>query len=74
MKIKDATIDQTIREMARVMNALSALKAARKCPGRVEPGSDIPRTFRVREGKEHAAAKRASMDLSRTLSDLRAGR
>lgn len=74
MKIKDETIDQTIREMARTMNALTALKAARKDPDRYEPNSDIPRTFRVREGKEHAAAKRASMDLSRTLSDLRAGR
>lgn len=74
MKLQDETIDQTIREMARTMNALKALKAARMCPSRYEPNVGIPRTFRVREGKEHAAAKRASMDLSRILSDLRAGR
>lgn len=37
-----------------------------KCGGVLTPA--------VREVKQHAAAKRASMDLSRSLADLRSGR
>ncbi|WP_272872478.1 hypothetical protein [Agrobacterium tumefaciens] len=37
-------------------------------PGHITNYRHLPET------KEHAAAKRASMDLTRTLADLRAGR
>lgn len=68
--ITDETIDLTIIELARTMRALKALKAARKKPGQTWGGHTYPPT----EVKEHAAAKRASMDLTRMLANLRAGR
>lgn len=76
MKIQDETIDRTIIELSRTLSALNALRAKRKKV--VEPVT-IPgyATFpgvRPTETKEHAALKRASMDLTRKLADLRAGR
>lgn len=69
--IKTETIDDTIREMARLMRALKALKAKHK---------ELTKDFDGRPyreslvGQQQAAAKRASMDLTRKLADLRAGR
>lgn len=62
--IKDTTLDQTILECLRTARALQALRTAR-------------RTRNNRYGwevKEHAAAMRASMDLTRKLADMRQGR
>lgn len=93
--IKTETIDDTIRELARTLKALQALKAARSkkgpvyclgrpCPvtnGRVFEGDGSGRckcgsvlTPAQSETKQHSAAKRASLDLTRKLADLRAGR
>lgn len=72
--ITNETNDATILELARTMKALTALKKVRAKPGKpwVHGGrSGITMPIEVRE---HAAAKRASMDLSRALADLRAGR
>lgn len=76
--IQGITIDQTLIELARTMKALKALRAARK---------DTKQTLaRVRSKpwaqyhvdrecvREHAAAIRASLDLTRKLADLRQGR
>jgi hypothetical protein len=68
--IRDVTIDQTLIELARTMKALKALRAARreaKNAGTFGCWSDgTPR--------ESGAVKRASMDLTRKLADLRQGR
>lgn len=67
--IQDITIDQTLIELARTMKALKALRAARKA---ALAHSDQWRLFD--QHTEHAAATRASMDLTRKLADLRQGR
>lgn len=71
--IQDKTIDETLVELARTMKALQALRAARK---RSEQHQDIGGMpwFYGDQTREHAAAKRASLDLTRKLADLRAGR
>lgn len=85
--IQDKTIDETLVELARTMKALQALRAARNAPG--EPvicgyGPDKGKPARKSNGDLlmsypsqiaiHAAVKRASLDLTRKLSDLRASR
>lgn len=67
--IQDHTIDQALVELARTMKALKALRAARK---RDTEHPDQWRAFD--QAVEHAAALRASMDLTRKLADLRQGR
>lgn len=65
--IKDKTIDEALIEIMRTKKALEALRRARKVPG-------MTTWYYSDQIKEHAAAKRASMDLTRKLADLRAGR
>lgn len=88
--IKDHTIDQCLVELARTMAALKALRGARKsrllmCPNcyqtrpfaqtRCEACGNGNREQVVRfDQREHAAALRASLDLTRKLADLRQGR
>lgn len=69
--IKDQTIDEALIELMRAKKALEALRKARKdgAPGRL-PGE----WNYIDQIKEHSAAKRASLDLTRKLADLRAGR
>ena len=57
--IQDKTIDQALIECMRTMKALQNLRGARKL------GS---------ANWQHARAKRASLDLTRVLADLRQGR
>lgn len=84
--IQDHTIDQTLIELARTMKALKALRAIRK---RNKNPTIVSRRTEVWGGQPadvtnwsrpestvsaHAAATRASMDLTRKLADLRCGR
>lgn len=74
--IQDKTIDETLVELARTMKALQALRAARKAAKvglMYTVGSDHWAVTRDTV-RQHAAAKRASLDLTRKLADLRAGR
>lgn len=59
--IKDQTLDQAIIEALRFVKAAKALRAARSSEWQCEQ-------------KSHAAAGRASMDLTRVLAGLRQGR
>lgn len=72
--IKDQTLDEAIIEIARALKALKKLRAARKAAFFDHAGRPYrtPPHWTVRA--EHAAAKRASMDLTRKLADLRQGR
>lgn len=72
--ITSETIDATILELARTMKALTALKKVRSSPGITWEHGGRSGVHRISEVREHATAKRASMDLSRVLADLRAGR
>ena len=69
--IQDHTIDQTLIELARTMKALKALRAARKDVKSNGVGWYAVDRYCTRE---HAAATRASMDLTCKLADLRQGR
>lgn len=73
--IQDHTIDQTLIELARTMEALKALRALRHDPGVLVDGYQ-GRSYRVKPStvSAHADATRASMDLTRKLADLRQGR
>lgn len=70
--IRDITIDQVLIELKRTEKALLELRAERRATAEYE----------ATQGKRcwpkpsvlHAAAKRASLDLTRKLADLRAGR
>lgn len=64
--IKDNTLDEAMVEAARFLKAAKALRARRKA-------ADI-RWMHGDQIKEHAACKRASLDLTRKLADLRTGR
>lgn len=68
--IKDHTLDEAIIEIARTLKALKKLRAARK----IGPAELREKTGQYTEVALHAAAKRASMDLTRKLADLRQGR
>lgn len=87
--IKDHTIDQTLIELARTMAALKALRAARKTRTRTCGVCYRVRSANVKacacgavevafemviDRRQHAAALRASLDLTRKLADLRQGR
>lgn len=65
--ITDHAIDEALIEIMRTKKALEALRKARKIPG-------VATWTYYDQHKEHAAAKRASMDLTRSLSKLRAGK
>lgn len=70
--ILDKTIDEALIEIMRTKKALEALRKARKeAFGDISAPKDlIDRCCTL----EHAAAKRASLDLTRKLADLRASR
>lgn len=65
--IKDTTLDEALIEILRTKKALEALRKARK--EYVASGNSW-----YPLGIEHAAAKRASMDLTRVLAKLRASK
>lgn len=71
--IQDKTIDEALIEIMRTKKALEALRKARK----QAPLGELTihdTWYYSQQAKEHAAAKRASLDLTRKLADLRAGR
>lgn len=70
--ITDRTLDEALVELLRTKRALEALRAKRKANG--EEALSRGRQFYGVETKEHAAAKRATLDLTRKLADLRTGR
>lgn len=75
--IKDQTIDEALIEIMRTKKALEALRKARKEVSHDASGRKYGNHewVQMRECmKEHSAAKRASLDLTRKLADLRAGR
>lgn len=74
--IQDSTLDEALVELLRTKKALEAVRRARKhveaLLGRKRQYEDdwpIDRECM----KEHAAAKRATLDLTRKLAQLRAG-
>lgn len=75
--IKDQTLDEAIVEAMRLVKAAKALRLDRKNAeahlGRKRIGPDDWSIDRLCI-PEHAACKRASLDLTRKLADLRAGR
>lgn len=74
--MRDHTIDEALVELARAMEALKALREERKAQAvpPVGPSTQIlPYGWRPRSTLA-AAAKRATLDLTRKLADLRAGR
>lgn len=71
--IQDKTIDETLVELARTMKALQALRAARRRSELHQDLGGMP-WYYGDQIKEHAAAKRATLDLTRKLADLRASR
>lgn len=71
--IQDKTIDEALIELLRTQKALEALRKARKSVKHDADEHQI-NTGRWSCRNEHAAAKRASLDLTRKLADLRAGR
>lgn len=75
--ITDKTLDEALVELLRCKKALEALRRARKqALTRGEVGcTAVPGSWDYYDKhREHAAAKRASLDLTRKLADLRAGR
>jgi|GEM_PF-2616184 hypothetical protein len=68
--IKDSTLNEAIAEAQRFINAAQTLQQTRKQPPIVTSWGEYPPA----EVREHASCKRASMDLTRKLADLRAGR
>ncbi|MBO5391372.1 MAG: hypothetical protein J6A65_06160 [Pseudomonas sp.] len=64
--ISDKTLDEALVELLRTKKALEALRAKRKADAE---HSDQWRAFT--QHVEHAAAKRASLDLTRKLAELR---
>lgn len=69
--IQDKTIDEALIELMRCKKALEALRSERKAEA---SDLDAPKRYWVRPSKNHAAAKRASIDLTRKLAQLRAGK
>ena len=74
--IQDKTIDEALIELMRCQRALEKLRAKRKESAAKYQGPVplVDEWVRRDQVKEHAAAKRASLDLTRKLADLRAGR
>jgi hypothetical protein len=71
--INDKTLDEALIEIMRCKKALEALQAKRKWSEQHQDVGGMP-WYHYDQVKEHAAAKRASLDLTRKLADLRAGR
>ena len=71
--ITDKTLDEAIIEAARFIKAAKELRAARKL-SRARVGLHCIDWAYGDQVKEHAACKRASLDLTRKLADMRAGR
>jgi len=74
--IKDKTIDEALIEIMRTKKALEALRRARKAATETVTSGEKVKTY-IRHSDcaiQHAAAERASMDLTRKLADLRASR
>lgn len=70
--IKDQTIDEALIEIMRTKKALEALRAKRKWVAAGRNDGLIAGYAIDRECvKEHSAAKRASLDLTRKLAELR---
>lgn len=67
--IADKTLDQALVEAHRFIKAAKALRAKRKLASERVDGWVATDTV-----VEHAACKRASLDLTRKLADLRQGR
>lgn len=75
--IQDKTIDEALIEIMRTKRALEALRTARKndtVNGHMGCTPVRGQWLYYAQAKEHAAAKRATLDLARKLADLRAGR
>lgn len=74
--ILDKTIDEALIEIMRTKEALEALRMARKNAkiGLMSTVDSEHWAVASQVTKEHSAAKRASLDLTRKLADLRAGR
>lgn len=68
--ITDKTLDEALVELLRTKRALEALRKSRKT-GTGAGDHDWQYRHQI---KEHAAAKRATLDLTRKLAQLRAGR
>lgn len=70
--IQDQTIDEALIEIMRTKKALEALRKARKDS---ENRQDVPGMpwYYGDQVRDHAAAKRASLDLTRVLAKLRKG-
>lgn len=75
--ITDKAIDEALIEIMRTKKALEALRKARKAAEREEGVKRVANNHWTLDRhclRAHAAAKRASLDLTRKLADLRAGR
>lgn len=74
--ITDKTLDEALVELLRTKRALEALRVARKESAAKYKGP-VPLVEDWQfydQHRQQAAAKRASLDLTRKLADLRAGR
>jgi len=72
--INDKTLDEALIEIMRCKKALEALRAERKAEDVASTEAGFNGRYWARPSVKHAAAKRASLDLTRKLADLRAGR
>lgn len=73
--INDQTLDQAIIEALRFVKAAKALRASQKLGNDSQAAEvRVKATGHWTTTAEHSAAKRASLDLTRKLADLRAGR
>lgn len=72
--INDKTLDEALIEIMRTKKALEALRAERKHVQAKQETLHSQWAIDRECMKEHAAANRASLDLTRKLADLRAGR
>lgn len=63
------TLDRTVAEARRFLAAVEALRAAESKPPTVAVVGEY--TYPSPVGRERAACRRASMDLTRALADLR---
>ena len=68
--IKDDTLDEAVAEAKRFLRDVGKYKASKNA----SPAVRFSACKRYSTVAEHAAVKRASMDLSRKLADLRLGR
>lgn len=71
--IQSQTLDEALVEAARFIKAAKALRLARKARDLGDMYTGVA-GLQPLESVEHATALRASMDLTRKLANLRAGR